>query len=105
MRFIYLFPARTSDVIQIAAVHIGDQFMKYVLPHSSESISKEAAAVTSISLIDSQLFHHGLAVQATSIHVPLIDFIEFLESLTDMTNQYLLATMQSTLTAGCYSMH
>ena len=51
-------------------------FSSYIFP--SQSISKEASAVTNIFVNGNQMFHNHNAVQYKLPHEALMDFIQFL---------------------------
>ncbi|XP_061629544.1 DNA polymerase III subunit epsilon-like [Phyllopteryx taeniolatus] len=63
------------DIIQIAAVCGKRAFDAYVVPRCA--ITKEANRVTGFSVVDGNLFRHGVAVPTMPLHQALTSFIEF----------------------------
>ncbi|KAK3090923.1 hypothetical protein FSP39_015740 [Pinctada imbricata] len=70
--------ARTSDIIQLAAVHNDKELNLYVSPKSQ--ISPEASAVTGITYIGKVMKHNNEIVQCIEPRDAYILFLDFLES-------------------------
>ena len=70
---------RTSDILQISAVHNSKESNVYVTP--TQHISKTASNVTKLTVINGQLHHKGNAVTTLGINDALQNFINFLKAI------------------------
>ncbi|XP_033759536.1 LOW QUALITY PROTEIN: uncharacterized protein LOC117341782 [Pecten maximus] len=73
--------ARTSDIIQIAAVCGKEQLNRYMAP--TRTISLEASQATGLTYIGGTLKHNGHVVQTTTQKAGLENFLKFLNKFTD----------------------
>ena len=62
--------ARTSDILQISAVHESKEFNTYVTP--TQPISKGALDVTKLTLVNGQLYYSNKLVDTLSVKDALI---------------------------------
>ena len=74
---LYLFSARTSHIMQLAAVHGSDIFSTYVMPKIP--ITSSATEITGIEVQKEMLFHHGNNVDTLSVSAALDSLFRFLE--------------------------
>lgn len=73
-RMLYLFLARTSHIMQLAAVNGSDIFCTYVMPKIP--ITSSATEITGLAVRNGMLFHHGNKVDALSVSAAL-DSVSF----------------------------
>ena len=71
--------ARTSDILQISAVHESGEFNTYVTP--TQHISKGASDVTKLTMVNGQLYDNGNAEDSIGTKKTLIRFIDFLKTI------------------------
>ena len=67
--------ARTSDILQISAVHESTEFNTYVTP--TQPISKGASDVTKLTLVNGQLYYSNKLVDTLSVKDALIGFMDY----------------------------
>ncbi|XP_034935711.1 uncharacterized protein [Chelonus insularis] len=71
---------RSADILQIAAVGQESVFSTYVNP--SQPVTVSASAVTGLENIHGELFLHGKKVSSIPIHQALLEFKNYLASLS-----------------------
>lgn len=74
--------ARTSHIIQLAAVQGEDKFSAYVTP--KRPITPSASEITGLVTRNGKLYHFQKEVNAISLMAALDSFLKFLEKYTNV---------------------
>ena len=71
--------ARTSDILQISAIHGSREFDRYITP--TQVISKGSSEITNLTTVNGQLCYDGKPVITISINDALLELIDFLKTI------------------------
>ncbi|XP_061195042.1 uncharacterized protein LOC133203237 [Saccostrea echinata] len=74
--------ARTSHIVQLAAVQNEDRFSTYIIP--KKSITPTASEITGLSVRNGKLYHNNEEVTGISLMAALDSFLKFLEKYNNI---------------------
>ena len=72
-----IFPAHTSDIVQIAAICGEERFNTYVMP--TQDFAPQATAATGLHVKDEKLCHQGEPLKTVNISEALLHFMDFIQ--------------------------